>query len=111
MKQMINAIEKIAKENPEGFTVKLPEMNWVISGYIAAYKDTQNCFGSEGLEKAVQHALNHDKIVGGWLNEENKLFYFDSSKVFENEEEAKKFGRENEQIAIFDLNTFKEIRL
>ena len=84
-------IEKIAKENPEGFTVKLPEMSWVISGYIAAYKDTQNCFGAEGLKKAVEHALNHDKIVGGWMNEENKLFYFDSSKVFKSLDEAVQF--------------------
>lgn len=111
MKNLFEAIKKIANENPEGFTVHLPDINWVISGYISAYKETQDCFGDEGLKKALEHALSHNNILGGWKNEENKMFYFDSSKTFETLDEAKKFGRENEQIAIFDLNIFREIRL
>jgi len=111
MTNLFEAIKKIANQNPEGFTVQLPDLNWVISGYISAYKETQNCFGDEGLRKALEHALSHDNIVGGWKNEENKMFYFDSSKTFDSLEEATRFGKENEQIAIFDLNTFREIKL
>jgi fructokinase len=49
--------------------------------------------------------------VGGWLNEDNLQFYFDSSKVFTSMKEAIEFGRKNGQISIFDLDTFTEIRL
>ena len=111
MKDLFSAIQKIAQENPEGFTVRIPSLEWVIEGYIAAYKDTQNCFGDEGLKKVIRHALDHALIVGGWLNEENKMFYFDSSKTFETLDKAIQFGKDNNQIAIFDLNTFREIRI
>ena len=49
--------------------------------------------------------------VGGWLNEENQEFYFDSVRIFTNLEEAKRFGRENKQIAIFDISHMRLIKL
>ncbi|EXY13131.1 hypothetical protein M104_2177 [Bacteroides fragilis str. 1007-1-F  len=53
----------------------------------------------------------HEKKVGGWLNEENQEFYFDSVQIFTNLEEAKRFGRENKQIAIFDISHMRLIKL
>jgi fructokinase len=111
MTHLFEAIKKIAAENPDGFTVKIPSLEFQISGYIAAYSETQDCFGDEGLLKVLEHALAHDKIVGGWLNRQNRQFYFDSSNVFETKEEAIEFGRKHKQIAIFDLYAFREIRL
>lgn len=111
MKYLINAILEIAKQNPDGFTVKLPTLEHVTNGFIAAYAETQNCFNVDGLEKVLKHALEHGQVVGGWLNTENNFFYFDSSKVFETESEAVEFGKQNQQIAIFDLNELREIRL
>lgn len=111
MTYLFEAIKKIAEENPDGFTVKIPSLEFQISGYIAAYSETQNCFGDEGLRKVLKHAAENDKIVGGWLNKQNEQFYFDSSKVFETKEEAVEFGRKHKQIAIFDLYAFREIRL
>lgn len=108
---MIKELIKIAEANPDGFTVKLPELKRVTQGYVSAYKETQNCFGIEGLKKAVKHAEENDNVVGGWLNEKNREFYFDSCKILENEEEAVEFGRENEQIAIFDLTNLRVIEL
>jgi fructokinase len=104
-------IEKLAKNNPEGFTVSLPNLEPVTKGYAVAYKDTQDSFGTEGLKKAYNHAMSHDKIIGGWLNKKNNQYYYDSIKIFQNEEQAKDFGRDQEQIAIFDLNTMTEIEL
>jgi fructokinase len=104
-------IKKIAVRNPDGFTIELPTLNPVISGIIAAYKETQDCFGDNGLEKVIEHSINHDKVMGGWLNEENDQYYYDSCKVFRVEEEAVKFGRENKQIAVFDLDNLKLIKL
>jgi len=111
MKNLKAAILKIAKENPNGFTIELPTLKKVTSGVVSAYKDTQNCFGEQGLEKVLEHAENNSKVVGGWLNYENGKYYFDSSKVFFDKDEAMKFGRENEQIAIFDIDDLRVIKL
>jgi hypothetical protein len=105
------AIEEIAKKNPDGFTISLPSLKSVKKGISVAYLETQNSFDSEGLEKVLNHALEHEKIVGGWLDEEDGKYYYDSCKIFENREEAIKFGKQNKQIAIFDITNLELIKL
>lgn len=39
---------------------------------VVAYKATQKSFGKESLPKVIYHALEHDKTVGGWLNDEDE---------------------------------------
>lgn len=111
MEQLIAAILEIAKANPTGFTVDLTTLKKVTKGISVAYLETQDSFGEEGLGRVLNHALAHEKKVGGWLNEENNQFYFDSIRIFTNLEEAKRFGRENKQIAIFDLKKLELIKL
>ena len=111
MEQLISAILKIAKANPTGFTVDLTTLKKVTKGISVAYLETQDSFGEEGLERVLNHALVHEKKVGGWLNVENEQFYFDSVRIFTNLEEAKQFGRENKQIAIFDIKKLELIKL
>lgn len=108
---MLEKLIEIAEANPDGFTVRLPELSRVTKGYVSAYLETQNCFNIEGLKKALEHALKHDNVVGGWLNEENQRFYFDSCKVMYDETEAIEFGKQNQQIAIFDLTNLRVIEL
>ena len=108
---MLHTLLTIAKENPYGFTYNIRTNSFVKYGIVVAYKETQNSFGLEGLQKVVEHATQHNGIVGGWLNSENNQYYFDSCKVFKNREAAIEFGRENEQIAIFDLTNLEEIKL
>ena len=111
MEQLFKAIQEIAEANPEGFTVDLTTLKRVTKGISVAYIDTQDSFGEEGLKRVLKHALMHEKRVGGWLNEENQEFYFDSVRIFTNLEEAKRFGRENKQIAIFDISQMRLIKL
>ena len=111
MEQLFKAIFEIAKQNPDGFTVDLTTLKKVTKGISVAYLETQDSFGENGLKRVLNNALEHEKKVGGWLNEENNLFYFDSIRIFTNLEEAKQFGRENKQIAIFDLSHLKLIKL
>ncbi len=106
---MIHELLKIAIENPEGFTVRLPELTTVKTGVVSAYLETQDSFGIEGLKTVVQHASAHDEIVGGWMFDGK--YYFDSCKVFTDREEAIKFGKEQKQIAIFDLDNLELIKL
>lgn len=108
---MYEKIKKVAEANKEGFTIEIETLKAVTTGIVVAYRETQNSFDDEGLKKCVNHALSNDKKVGGWFNEENGRFYYDSVRTFKSLEEAIKFGKENEQIAIFDLDNLKEIRL
>lgn len=111
MEQLFDAILEIAGKNPDGFTVDLTTLKKVTKGISVAYLETQDSFGEDGLKRVLNHALEHEKKVGGWLNEENQAFYFDSIRIFTNLEEAKQFGRENKQIAIFDLSHLRLIKL
>ena len=111
MEQLFKAILEIANANPDGFTVDLTTLKKVTKGISVAYLETQDSFGEEGLRRVLNHALMHEKKVGGWLNEETTQFYFDFIKIFTNLEEAKRFGRENKQIAIFDIGQMRLIKL
>lgn len=113
MTDLINRVWEYSKNNPAGFTLNIETFKAVKFGIIVAFKDTQNSFGKQSLEHVIKHSLQNGKTVGGWLNEENGLYYFDSVKVFKNQElkEAIQFAIENEQLAIFDLTNLKEIRI
>lgn len=113
MKDLIERVLEYSKNNPNGFTLNIETFKEVKFGIVVAFKETQNHFGIQHLQEVINHALENNKTVGGWLNVENGLYYFDSVKVFKNSElsEALKFASENEQIAIFDLTNLKEIRI
>lgn len=111
MEKLKGAIVEIARMNPDGFTVDLTTLKKVTKGISVAYLETQDSFDEEGLNRVLSHALAHDKKVGGWLNEENGKFYYDSIRIFTDLEKAKSFGRENNQIAIFNLTTLELIKL
>jgi fructokinase len=114
---IVKFIYNHAKQNPDGFTVSIVlEANEIalyktIKGKVAAYLATQNSFGNSGLRTCLTHALKNSLTIGGWLDEEDNQFYFDSVKIFETVEAAIVFGKEQEQIAIFDLDELNEIRL
>ena len=111
MVNFIDAIQKIAEQNPEGFTVDLTTLKRITKGISVAYIETQDSFGIEGLERVINHALAHDRKVGGWMNEDDGQYYYDSIRIFTDLEEAKRFGWENKQIAIFDLTNLRLIKL
>ena len=111
MKNLKSAIQRIAAQNPEGFTVELTTLKKVDQGIVVSYLETQNSFDDEGLENVINHALSHERVVGGWLNEDNSKYYFDSCKVFTDRGKAIEFGKENQQIAIFDIDKLELIKL
>lgn len=101
--KIVDKLMFIAKKNPDGFTVRITDFSTIYFGYSASYDATQNSFNREDLKKVVQHALDNDKIVGGWYDEQDNLYYFDSSKIFYSESEAIEFAKANNQKAIFNL--------
>lgn len=100
---MINyaTLEEVINQGQEGFTFDLYANRLVTSGIVVAYAETQDAYGPAGLLNALRHAIEHDGVLGGWLNSENQRFYFDSCKIFRNLEEAKAFAIANKQLAFY----------
>ncbi|MBW2961256.1 hypothetical protein [Mesonia aestuariivivens] len=113
MEKLIDRVWEYSLNNPEGFTLNLETMRAVKFGIIVAYYETQDSFGKEALENVINHAMKHNKMIGGWLNNENDFYYFDSVNVFKNSElkKAIEFAKQNKQLAIFDLTNLKEIKI
>lgn len=106
MEKLIETIQQIADQNPNGFTYDIQAGALLPvpgKGFSVAMKESQNSFGTEGLRKCVSLAVRTTNLVGGW--KEGGKFYFDVPMIFEDREDAIKAGIENEQIAIFDFET------
>lgn len=109
-KQLTDKLLRVASENPSGFTINIIDFQPVKKGWAVALKETQNHFGREGAERVIKIAIEKtEAIVGGWKY--GKDFYFDAVLIIEDEDEATKFGIENEQIGIYHIetNTYKEL--
>ena len=133
-----NKIWSFCQSHPDGFTLDIRTMTEPTEGIAVSYAETQNSHSCvpflrladarisgraervaseqsssarDQLDKVVSHALCHDGYVGGWLNTENGLYYFDSTKLFPETslKEAIQFGKENGQYSVFILSTFSDI--
>ena len=98
--------------HPDGFTLDIRTMT-PTEGIAVSYVETQNSHSRNQLDRVVSHALSHDGFVGGWLNAENGLYYFDSTKLFSETslKDAIQFGKENAQHSVFILSTYTDIPL
>lgn len=107
-------IAAIAAANPEGFTINATTGEVPNSGYCVALAETQNSHGPEGLARVIdliESGTTRAEYIGGWLDQESGLYYYDATVVVENLADALELGRVNGQIAIFHLDTMEEIRL
>lgn len=99
----------LAKQNPDGFTVRTTNLEKVTKGWVIGLKDTQNCFGVEGCKKAFTLAESQTGYFGGWKF--NNLYYFDAVIITSSESEAIRLGIENEQIGIYNIETSTYLEL
>lgn len=114
MKNLFLTVSAIAAANPAGFTYDVQNGSFPSSGYVIALQETQNSFNAEGLQKCLQVIAAGNTLatcIGGWLDTESGLYYYDASIIVEDLQTALTLGRLNKQIAIFDLNNMQEIRL
>lgn len=101
-----DAVWSFSQANPDGFTLDIRSMSVPKEGIAVSYAATQGSHSREKLDFVVRHALQHDGYVGGWLNTENGLYYFDSTRLFPEDKlaDALKFGRDNGQTSAFILS-------
>lgn len=108
---MIDELIKYAKRNPDGFTVEIETLQPVTAGFAVAFQATQDSHDLEGLQKCLEHAAQYDKKIGGWFDTESGKWYWDSIRILTNENEAVEFGREQKQIAIYQIESSRLIKL
>ena len=102
-----------SQTHPDGFTLDIRTMTEPTEGIAVSYAATQSSHSRSQLDKVVAHALQNDGFVGGWYNSSDGLYYFDSTRLFpENQlKEAIEFGKKNGQNSAFILSSFTEIPL
>ena len=100
-----------SQTHPDGFTINIRTMTEPTEGIAVSYAATQNSHSRDQLDKVVRHALQNEGYVGGWFNSEDNLYYFNSTKLFpENDlKGAIQFGKENGQLSVFILSTYTDI--
>ncbi len=100
-----------SQSHPDGFTIDIRTMTEPTEGIAVSYAATQNSHSRDQLDKVVSHALQHEGYVGGWYNSEDGLYYFDSTKLFPEQDlkGALQFGKENGQYSVFILSTYTVI--
>jgi len=104
MKEIVEVLKKVAKQNTAGFTFDIRSMRMVTTGIAVGYEATQNTFGFAKFPTVVAHALANNGIVGGWRYKNS--YYLDSVRIFASSEldAAIAFGRDNAQISIYHLS-------
>ncbi len=100
-----------SQTHPDGFTIDIRTMTEPTEGIAVSYAAIQDSHSRDQLDRVVSHALQHEGYVGGWYNSDDGLYYFDSTKLFpENDlKGAFQFGKENGQRSVFILSTHTDI--
>jgi len=121
MKNLAQAFKTVT--NKGGFTFNLNEGLEKQSGFsVAISKEIERYYLFDDevnfnanleafiLENSIKLTFNN-YCIGAWLNADNGLIYFDVVEIVYDKKEAIKKGFERNQLAIFDLDNSKEIRL
>ncbi len=100
-----------SQTHPDGFAIDIRTMTEPTEGIAVSYAATQDSHSRDQLDRVVSHALQHEGYVAGWYNSDDGLYYFDSTKLFpENDlKGALQFGKENGQRSVFILSTHTDI--
>lgn len=111
--RLADRVLQYSREHPDGFTLDLATESAPITGIAVAHAATQGSHSREQLPEVVRHALSHDGIVGGWYNSDDRLYYYDSSRLFDEDSigAAIRFGIANGQQSAYVLSTGTDITL
>lgn len=107
-------IEKIIKNGGATLTKELEEAQDT-KRYIVSVYGQEKVFRLNQLEELEKTVLNYAKdlkkgyYIGLWVND-NKV-YLDVSTSFDRKNQATEFGKNNKQIAIFDIKENKSINV
>ena len=109
--ELADAVWEFGQSHPEGFTLNIRKMTEPEEGIAVSYAATQGSHSRKQLENVVWHSLRHDGYVGGWRDKESGLYYFDSTRLYPEDElkEALSFGTINGQRYVYILSTGTDV--
>jgi hypothetical protein len=96
-------------ERHDRFTYDLRGECRVLSGCVAAYRREGDIRFATELSAAIEHALQHDGILGAWRDPSTGEVEYCNCRIFTDQDQALRFARDEEQRSIFNLNRMVEV--
>ena len=106
-------------QNNSGFTINKALEHFQDLGFVVSLKSNTIVIDSELLSESLFNAIvqslqvtvKENEFIGAWLDSHTLKIHFDINEIYHDLNEAIDRAKENEQIAIYNLGTQREIRL
>ena len=117
----VPALSEFIRNNPDGFTINSETYEPVSGGFVVAPLKEAEIIVGENLpeevlidyledNKDIARAIGKPVYLGGWFDKDSNQYFLDNTLIVPTVEEALYIAEAAEQLAIFDLNNFEEIR-
>ena len=117
----VPALSDFIRNNPDGFTINSETYEPVSGGFVVAPLKEAEIIVGENLpeevlidyledNKDIARAIGKPVYLGGWFDKDSNQYFLDNTLIVPTVEEALYIAEAAEQLAIFDLNNFEEIR-
>ena len=117
----VGGLQDFIRSNPDGFTIDPVSMEPASGGFVVApLKEAEIIVGETLPEevllgyiednKDISAAINKPVYLGGWFDNDTQQYFLDNTLILPTAEEALYIAEAADQLAIFDLNNFEEIR-
>lgn len=103
MDKIFLRIREISIEFPDGHIIGIGGLHPVDEGWVVKIKGAQNFEGEQGMKEAFEIAHETTGTIAGWRDDGTELW--DVVQIFDNEEDATKAGKVNEQMSIYQIET------
>ena len=118
---MVAGLREFIKNNPDGFTIDSATFDPAAGGFVVApLKEAEIIVGQDLPEEVllgyvednrdIASAINRPVYFGGWFDSQSQQYFLDNTLIVPTAEEALYIAEAADQLAIFDLNNFEEIR-
>jgi len=118
---MVAGLRDFIKNNPDGFTIDSTTFDPAAGGFVVAPLKEAEIIVGESLpeevllgyiedNKDIARAINRPVYLGGWFDSQSQQYFLDNTLIVPTAEEASYIAEAADQLAIFDLNNFEEIR-
>ena len=119
--ESVQGLQSFIRNNPDGFTLNPRTFEPVSGGFVVApLKEAEVIVGQDLPEEVILGYIEDNKDIsratgkpvylGGWFDSESQQYFLDNTLIVPTAEEALYIAEAADQLAIFDLNNFEEIR-
>lgn len=117
----VQGLQSFIRNNPDGFTLDASTFEPASGGFVVApLKEAEIIVGQDLPEEVILGYIEDNKDIsreigkpvylGGWFDSESEQYFLDNTLIVPTAEEALYIAEAADQLAIFDLNNFEEIR-